>query len=457
MHTQIPVEINVDGLVGPTHHYGGLGVGNLASQESRFQLSSPKAAALEGLQKALLVSELGVPQYLFLPPIRPRLAWLSALGFRGKPARQLAEALDVDPVLASAALSSSFMWAANSATVTSCHDSIDRRLHITPANLISSWHRGGEALEHRSSMARLIGALSDSEIHDSLPSIVPLRDEGAANHMRLWNPETGDAIQIFAYGCTADDPWEVQWAQQPNFFARQTLEASQALARCHCLPSDRCFFLQQHPQAIAHGVFHNDVIATSHANFMMHHELAYYDAARQLEEIDACFDKSCGTALIRLVITNDELPLSEAVASYFFNSQIVTPQCHLLTGARMVMICPNQCQTIDSARRLVDRLVADPQIPIDEVRFVSVGQSMHGGGGPACLRLRVPLSHKQLDEISPMFRVTNQLVDVLSSLVDRLYPEQLFLDDFRSESLLEMCMQVPQELESCVLDLHNSQ
>ena len=73
------VEINVDGIAGPTHHFGGLGVGNVASLEHESKESHPMQAALEGLQKSWLVASLGVPQFVFLPPLRPRLDFLSEL------------------------------------------------------------------------------------------------------------------------------------------------------------------------------------------------------------------------------------------------------------------------------------------------------------------------------------------------------------------------------------------
>ena len=54
-HTQTSVkkvvEINCDGLAGPTHHYGGLAFGNIASEDHKGQVSSPREAALQGLKK----------------------------------------------------------------------------------------------------------------------------------------------------------------------------------------------------------------------------------------------------------------------------------------------------------------------------------------------------------------------------------------------------------------------
>ncbi|MEO8269543.1 MAG: N-succinylarginine dihydrolase, partial [Aureliella sp.] len=178
-------EINIDALVGPTHHFGGLGVGNVASQQHAYRTSRPRDAALEGLRKAALIASLGVPQYVFLPPPRPRLTWLQELGLGVDSSEQLSAALELAPQAFSAASSSAFMWAANMATVSAACDCRDSRLHITPANLISSWHRAAEATERGSDLDRLLGSLDNCTIHSPLSPIVPLRDEGAANHMRL--------------------------------------------------------------------------------------------------------------------------------------------------------------------------------------------------------------------------------------------------------------------------------
>jgi len=44
-------EVNFDGLIGPTHHYGGLASGNLASSRNALRKSNPREAALQGLEK----------------------------------------------------------------------------------------------------------------------------------------------------------------------------------------------------------------------------------------------------------------------------------------------------------------------------------------------------------------------------------------------------------------------
>jgi len=47
----ISQEANFDGLIGPTHNYGGLSDGNLASASNAGLVASPRAAALQGLEK----------------------------------------------------------------------------------------------------------------------------------------------------------------------------------------------------------------------------------------------------------------------------------------------------------------------------------------------------------------------------------------------------------------------
>ena len=70
-------EINFDGLIGPTHNYGGLSEGNVASQKNIDQVSNPKMAALQGLQKMELLLDEGLHQGIFLPHERPCLLYTS--------------------------------------------------------------------------------------------------------------------------------------------------------------------------------------------------------------------------------------------------------------------------------------------------------------------------------------------------------------------------------------------
>ncbi len=438
------IEVNVDAMVGPSHHFGGLGVGNVASQAHAAQVSYPRQAALQGLEKARLLSSLGVPQYLWLPPRRPRMhqgdiELLSNLGFGGTPSEQIKAAYDLAPEELSAAFSAAFMWAANSGTFTPMFDAADRRHHFTPANLISSLHRSQEACERTDDLRALFsvprpGRHEDSSrcedsilIHDPLAASLPLRDEGAANHMRLCDSSFTRGIHVFVHGADSIEQTE------SAFFPRHTLAASQAIARRHGLASDRTFFLAQSTRAISAGVFHNDVIATSHRNLVLYHELAFESAESELDRIADVFLKVTGESLVLAKIDETELPLPDVISSYLFNSQIVSG---VVDGEPAhVMVCPDQCQHNARVRQVVDRLIDDPAIPIDEVRFVSLGQSMSGGGGPACLRLRLCID--DAERLNSALRLTPERYQTLSDIVQADYPAELTLSDIRDTACLE--------------------
>ena len=71
------VEINFDGLVGPSHNYAGLSFGNLAAMKNAGKIAYPRAAALQGIEKMRANLRLGLAQGLFVPPPRPNRPWLS--------------------------------------------------------------------------------------------------------------------------------------------------------------------------------------------------------------------------------------------------------------------------------------------------------------------------------------------------------------------------------------------
>lgn len=436
-------EINIDALVGPTHHFGGLGVGNLASQKHAHHTSRPRDAALEGLHKAAWVARQGVPQYLLLPPPRPLLNWLRGLGRRVDTIEQLTELYHTAPHIFSAACSSSFMWAANSATVSSSCDTGDGNLHISPANLISSWHRATEATERQRDLKQLFGDVKKLVMHRPLPAIVPLRDEGAANHMRLCTPAGDLGFNVFVFG---EDTFSSGRTSQ--FLPRQTHAACEAIARRHQLDPQRTFFLRQNPDAVSAGVFHNDVIASSHQNLLIHHELAFIDGERELQRLADSFQQTTGYALQLIQIPASDLSLDDAVRSYFFNSQIISPReaTEPVQSSRMVLISPQQCSEIPSARRLIDHLIAAPDNRLDEVQFVSLEQSMAGGGGPACLRLRVPLADHELERLPRQSQLDQRLEDRLTTAIERWYPETFDLRDLCNPEFVELLLQVPDRL-----------
>ncbi len=434
------IEVNLDSLVGPSHHFGGMGVGNLASIEHRWQVSHPRAAALQGLAKMKTIAELGVPQH-FLPPLpRPNLPWLSSLGIHGSIAEQLQQALDLDPTVLSAAYSSAFMWAANAATVCPSSDSSDGRLHVTVANLAANLHRAPEAEDRFRHFQSLLSNVPDAMVHSALPPCSHLRDEGAANHMRLWGDDARGGLHIFVYGSDGTGGG--------RFPTRHSLLASRAVALRHGIAHHRSFFLEQHPQAIDAGVFHNDVIGTSHRHCWIHHELAYHNADEEIANIERAFNEQCGRLLLRIVVRASELSLEDAVQSYLFNSQIVDDLSSddAVRRRRMVLICPRQCQDRESAKRLIDSWIADDSNPIDRVVFMPLDESMAGGGGPACLRLRVPVNHDQYKFMKPAFACTEERFEWLDRWINRWYVDRLELSDLLRADFAEHALAAIAEL-----------
>ena len=73
------VEINFDGIVGPSHNYAGLSPGNLAATRNAGLTAHPRAAALQGIAKMRANLALGLTQGILLPHPRPDHRWLGAL------------------------------------------------------------------------------------------------------------------------------------------------------------------------------------------------------------------------------------------------------------------------------------------------------------------------------------------------------------------------------------------
>src|SRR5688572_11157681 len=174
-------EVNFDGIPGPTHNYAGLARGNLAAERNAQLVANPREAALQGLHKMRTLASRGYRQAVLPPHERPHMPALRALGFEGTDATVIEAAARSAPRLLAACSSAAAMWVANAATVSASADTQDGRVHFTPANLVSHFHRSIEA-ETTTRVLRAIFA--DDErfvVHDPLPSAPQLGDEGAAN------------------------------------------------------------------------------------------------------------------------------------------------------------------------------------------------------------------------------------------------------------------------------------
>ena len=134
------VEVNFDGLVGPTYN-DGLSAGVAPSQRGG-SVTNPRAAALAGLEKMRLVRSLGLVQAVLPPHPRPNLSWLRRLGFGGDEAAVLRGAASGDGMWLRLCSNPSAMWAANAATVAPSSDTRDGKVHVLPANLQHMLHQG---------------------------------------------------------------------------------------------------------------------------------------------------------------------------------------------------------------------------------------------------------------------------------------------------------------------------
>ena len=415
------VEANADGLIGPTHSYAGLSPGNLASSLNEGQASNPRAAVLQGLDKMKLLADLGLPQFVLPPHERPDIPFLRRLGFMGSDARVLERAWKEAPTFAAAACSASPMWAANAATVTPSADSADGRIHFTPANLHTNLHRSLEHAQTKRALDALFPDASRFAVHDALPAVAHLADEGAANHVRLCADHGAPGVNLLVWGREAFEPWDGPYP------ARQTRQASEAIARRH--GASGAVFAQQSRAAIAGGTFHNDVVCVGALDTLFHHELAFEDTAGTQAAIRAA---AKGFEPVFVEVSQADLPLADAISSYLFNSMLVS----LPDEDRLTLICPTE--TRDNARsHAVAQALASSNGPIGRVEYVDVRQSMRNGGGPACLRLRVVLTEDELAATNADMRLTEELHGALSVWAATWYRDVLAPKDLADPALID--------------------
>ncbi|HXI86204.1 MAG TPA: N-succinylarginine dihydrolase, partial [Parvularculaceae bacterium] len=259
-------EANFDGLIGPTHNYAGLALGNVASAKNAGSVSNPKAAALQGLAKMRALLNLGCVQGLLPPLARPDLKTLRALGFSGANKQVIEKAAKVAPDILANIYSASSMWTANAATVAPSPDTPDGKAHFTPANLASNFHRAIEP-DHTTRVLKHIFADARHFAHHApLPGGVHFGDEGAANHSRLAESHGAKGVHLFVYGEDGE-----------RFPARQRRRASEAVARNHGLAADQTVFAMQSKTALDAGAFHNDVVGVANASVLFLHEQSFED------------------------------------------------------------------------------------------------------------------------------------------------------------------------------------
>jgi succinylarginine dihydrolase len=429
-------EFNFDGLVGPSHNYAGLSFGNVASFSNVRSSSNPRQAALQGLAKMRELAARGFAQAVMPPQGRPNFRLLRSLGFSGTDADVLARAYREAPVILACAWSAAPMWTANAATVSPSADSLDGRVHFTAANLNNKLHRAEEHVQATRTLRAIFGNSEHFMVHDPLPSVPAFADEGAANHTRFAASHGAAGVEFFVYGRVEFDPSAPAPKKYP---ARQTLEASQAIARLHGLDPARTVFASQNPDVIDQGVFHNDVIAVGNGNVLFYHEQAFADEGGTLDALRRALAVA-GTELHPVRVATSQVAVGDAVASYLFNSQLLSK-----ADGHMALVVPHECRENAAVADYLAGLLAG-RGPIDELIEFDLRQSMRNGGGPACLRLRVALTDAEAAAMHQGVIMTEALYAQLVAWVERHYRDRIEMQDLMDPQLALECAAALEEL-----------
>ena len=427
-------EVNFDGIVGLSHNYSGLSYGNVASSAHGGLISSPRAAALQGLEKMMELHRLGLKQAVLPPQERPHIPTLRSLGFSADDdVGLIAKVAKTAPEILASVCSASSMWVANAATVSPSFDTSDGKTHITPANLTSMFHRSIE-IDTTSRVLRSIFSDQSYVHHKALPSGPLFADEGAANHTRFCNNYGDEGAELFVYGSSR----KYNSRKPLKFPARQTLDSCEAIARSHCLLENKTVYAQQNPAAIDAGVFHNDVIAVGNQSLLFFHEEAFLDKSKLKEDLNSAF---FGKELSYIEVPSSKVSLENAVSSYLFNSQLVS-----IPGSQGTsIVVPAECKEVEPVYNYLTELESAHD-EIDRVIYFDLRQSMNNGGGPACLRLRVVMSEEQITNCKARVFLSDALYRDLKKWIEANYRTRLAPEDLADPALLNECRQALDQL-----------
>ncbi len=433
-------EANYDGLIGPTHNYGGLSEGNLASANNAGLISRPKEAALQGLAKMKLMHDSGLVQGVLPPQARPDLTQLRLMGFSGTDEEVLMNAWRANPKLVRNMSSASSMWAANAATISPSADCKDGRLHLTPANLSTMLHRSIESEQTERALRAAFSNEKFAVVHEALPLQSTYADEGAANHVRLCNEQGEQGIELFVYGRDA-----LASESTTNFPARQTMQSCHIIATRHGLSGARTVFAKQAIRAIDAGAFHNDVVCVGAKRCLFYHEYAFEDTRATLANISKAAEGLFEPQFVE--VSKDDVPIAHAIKAYLFNSMLV----QLPGKERLTLIAPTETEDNEFTKAYCDKLV-NGNGPIGDVMYVDVRQSMRNGGGPACLRLRVVLTEEERAAANQKMLIDGGVYGKLCDWVERHYRDELAPDDLGDPSLMRESYTALDELTQ-IMDL----
>ena len=207
-------------------------------------------------------------------------------------------------------------------------------------------------------------------------------------------------VEIFVYGVSGG-----------GFPARQHVEASKAIARRHRLDPERTIFAEQSEQAIAAGAFHNDVVAVANERVLFAHEQAFADkdGAGRADASSWCpgFDY--------VEVSDADVPLADAVRSYLFNAQLVTPP-----GGETTLIVPAEARDTPSVWGWIERHIAGngPIRRVEVVDVRAVDGQWRRSGMPALA------GRRRSGEVDPRFIVDDAALDRITEVVGATGPSK---------------------------------
>ncbi|HSY29479.1 MAG TPA: N-succinylarginine dihydrolase, partial [Burkholderiaceae bacterium] len=187
-------------------------------------------------------------------------------------------------------------------------------------------------------------------------------------------------------------------------------------------------YVQQSPEVIDLGVFHNDVISVANGNVLFYHQQAFLDENAAIESLRNAM-AAIGTELVAVRVPSADVSVADAVSSYLFNSQLLSK-----ADGRMALVVPQECQENEAVALYLQGLIKSGG-PIDELLSFDLRQSMRNGGGPACLRLRVALSDAEAAAMHQGVIMNEQLYGKLTTWVEKHYRDRLEPSDLADPTL----------------------
>ncbi len=170
-------------------------------------------------------------------------------------------------------------------------------------------------------------------------------------------------------------------------------------------------FVEQNPEAIAAGAFHNDVVAVANERVLFAHERTFADPEGTYAAIRAKLPEA-----EFVIVPESEVSLEEAIRTYLFNAQLLT-----LPSGEMALVIPTEAHESAPVRAWLNAMLGGNG-PIRLVIPVDVKQSMANGGGPACLRLRVVADPAAVD---PRFLLDPAREERIAAVIEEWWPEQI--------------------------------